>query len=62
MARGTFLLFVSLLLIAWGAFEIGKQFGYVPRIDFPWFALLLIAIGLSLLSRYFQRGKVVSWC
>jgi len=62
MARGTFLLFVSLLLIIWGFFEIGKQLGVIPRVDFPWFALLLIAIGLSLLGRYFRRDKVVSWC
>ncbi|VVB67135.1 Uncharacterised protein [Candidatus Norongarragalina meridionalis] len=62
MARGTFMLFVAILFIAWGVLEIGKQMGWIPRIDFPWFALLLIAVGLALLVRYFRRDKVMSWC
>ncbi|MBU1197425.1 hypothetical protein KJ765_02830 [Candidatus Micrarchaeota archaeon] len=44
--------FIGVFLVLWGLFELARNFGYIPReLNFPWFAILLIAIGLSMVLK-----------
>ncbi|MBI5225115.1 hypothetical protein HY989_04565 [Candidatus Micrarchaeota archaeon] len=49
--RFGFGLWMGLFFLAWGTFELGVQFGYIKNISFPFWPLLLVIIGLSMVLK-----------
>ncbi|HLC48563.1 MAG TPA: hypothetical protein VJI13_05810 [Candidatus Norongarragalinales archaeon] len=47
-SRFGFGLWVGLFLLIWGLFEIAREFGWIKAAAFPFWPLLLIVIGLSM--------------
>ncbi|MFH0971064.1 MAG: DUF5668 domain-containing protein [Candidatus Micrarchaeota archaeon] len=39
----------GVFLLAWGAFEMASQFGWIKGMSFPFWPLLLIFIGISMI-------------
>ncbi len=50
-SRFGFGLWFGLFLLGWGAFELAIAFGYLKGVSFPFWPLLLIMIGLSIILR-----------
>ncbi|MFH1258006.1 MAG: hypothetical protein ABIG96_06675 [Candidatus Micrarchaeota archaeon] len=41
----------GLFLLAWGMFELASQLGYIKGISFPFWPLLLIFFGISMMLK-----------
>ncbi len=49
--RFGFGLSMGLFFLAWGTFELAVQFGFIKNLTFPFWPLLLVIIGLSMVLK-----------